>query len=166
MARTRMFNVPGYECRQTRIRRTLCLNFQPQFRRKTRKRRQNTFDESGNGSGSGDCWEIGGCKKSVNGTVANPHFLPFLNSTSPCKSRVQIFQKVDLRRGLDIRQRKVLELFEEFETVTSSQIGKLFGFKPRTNSQICKKWCEEKFLEVADNSNRARKYRLAKRYWE
>ncbi|OFW80352.1 MAG: hypothetical protein A2887_04530 [Alphaproteobacteria bacterium RIFCSPLOWO2_01_FULL_40_26] len=33
------------------------------------------------------------------GTVANPHFLPFLNSTSPCKSRVQIFQKVDLRHG-------------------------------------------------------------------
>jgi Fic family protein len=67
-------------------------------------------------------------------------------------------------RSLDIRQRKVLELFEEFEAVTSAQIGNLFGFQARTNSQICKKWCEEKFLEVADNSNKARKYRLAKRF--
>lgn len=66
-------------------------------------------------------------------------------------------------RSLDIRQRKVLELFEEFEAVTSAQIGNLFGFQPRTNSQICKKWCEEDFLEVVDNSNKARKYRLAKR---
>src|SRR3989338_311009 len=32
-------------------------------------------------------------------TVANPRFLPFSNSTSPHKSRVQIFQKVDLRHG-------------------------------------------------------------------
>src|SRR3990167_1599706 len=32
-------------------------------------------------------------------TVANPRFSPFSNSTSPHKSRVQIFQKVDLRHG-------------------------------------------------------------------
>ena len=35
-------------------------------------------------------------------TVANPRFLPFSNSTSPHKSRVQIFQKVDLRHGLSV----------------------------------------------------------------
>ncbi|OFW79926.1 MAG: hypothetical protein A3D15_04430 [Alphaproteobacteria bacterium RIFCSPHIGHO2_02_FULL_40_34] len=36
----------------------------------------------------------------LSGSVANPHFLPFLNSMSPHKSMVQTFWKVDLRRGL------------------------------------------------------------------
>ncbi len=69
-----------------------------------------------------------------------------------------------LLHKLDTRQRKAVELFADFEIVTSAQIGKLFGFKPRTNSQICKKWCEEKFLEIADGSNKSRKYRLAKQH--
>lgn len=69
-----------------------------------------------------------------------------------------------LLRKLDIRQRKVIELFENFKTVTSSQIGELFGFKPRTNSQICKKWCEKNFLKIVDESNRGRKYGLARQY--
>lgn len=71
-----------------------------------------------------------------------------------------------LIRKLDPRQRKVLELFHEFETVTSRQIGDLFGFKPRTSTQICSNWVEEGFLEIVDFSNKARKYRLSKRYEE
>lgn len=70
----------------------------------------------------------------------------------------------DKLRRLDPRQRKVLGLFQEFETITASQIAELFGFKPRTGSQVCKNWVEDGFLEIADFSNKGRKYRLSKRY--
>lgn len=70
----------------------------------------------------------------------------------------------NLIRKLDPRQRKALELFQEFETLTSRQIGELFGFKPRTSAQICATWVEAGFLEIADSSNRGRKYKLSKRY--
>ena len=64
-------------------------------------------------------------------------------------------------RTLDPKQRKALELFREFEVVTAKQIGDLFGFQPRTNAALCKKWAEGGFLEIVDYSNKARKYSLA-----
>lgn len=67
-------------------------------------------------------------------------------------------------RKLDARQRKVLELFAEFETITSSQIGKLFGYKPRTSSQLCHNWVEAGFFEIVDFSNKNRKYKLANEF--
>lgn len=70
----------------------------------------------------------------------------------------------NLIRTLDPRQRKALELFQEFKIVTSKQIGELFGFKPRTNTQICNAWVENGFFEIVDASNRGRKYKLAKQY--
>ncbi|MGL4539897.1 MAG: Fic family protein [Candidatus Rhabdochlamydia sp.] len=70
----------------------------------------------------------------------------------------------NLIRKLDPRQRRALELFQEFETVTSRQIAELFGFKPRTSAQVCAAWVENGFLEVVDSSNRGRKYKLAKQY--
>ncbi len=69
-------------------------------------------------------------------------------------------------RTLDPRQRKVLELFQEFETITANQIGELFGFQPRTNTQLCKKWLDAGFLEMVDQSRKGRKYKLAKKYEE
>jgi Fic family protein len=72
--------------------------------------------------------------------------------------------QTDLLRMLDPKQRVVLELFSSFEMVSSHQIGQLFGFKPRTGAQLCKNWVEAGFLEIADYSNKARKYRLAKKY--
>lgn len=69
-----------------------------------------------------------------------------------------------LIRKLDPRQRRALELFQEFETVTSRQIGELFGFRPRTSAQICATWVENGFLEMIDSSNRGRKYKLSKQY--
>lgn len=70
----------------------------------------------------------------------------------------------DRIRGLDPRQRKALELFQEFQTITSRQIGELFGFKPRTSAQVCKDWVDKGYLEIADFSNKGRKYRLSKQY--
>lgn len=69
-----------------------------------------------------------------------------------------------LIKKLDPRQRKALELFQEFDIVTSRQIGNLFGFKPRTSASLCACWVENGFLEIVDPSNRGRKYRLSKRY--
>lgn len=67
-------------------------------------------------------------------------------------------------RKLDPKQRKALELFQSFEIVTSSQLGELFGFKPRTSALLCQQWSEVGFLEIVDFSNRGRKYRLAQQY--
>ena len=67
-------------------------------------------------------------------------------------------------RTLDPKQRKALELFKGYDVVTAKQIGDLFGFQPRTNAALCKKWVEGGFLEIVDASNKARKYKLAVPY--
>lgn len=72
----------------------------------------------------------------------------------------------DLMRTLDSKQRKSLELFKEYDVVTSKQIGELFGFQPRTNAALCKKWVEVGFLEIVDHSFKSRKYCLSKKYKE
>jgi Fic family protein len=70
----------------------------------------------------------------------------------------------NLIKVLDGRQRRALQLFREFETVTSHQIGELFGFKPRTSAALCSQWVKNGFLVIADPSNRGRKYKLSKKY--
>jgi cell filamentation protein, protein adenylyltransferase len=72
----------------------------------------------------------------------------------------------DLIRTLDHKQRKSLELFREYDVVTSKQIGGLFGFKPRTNAALCKKWVEGGFIEIVNQSFKSRTYSLAKKYKE
>jgi Fic family protein len=69
-----------------------------------------------------------------------------------------------LIRKLDPKQRKVLELFQEFETITSRQIGELFGFKPRTSAALCANWVKNGFLNMVDSSNKGRKYKLSAEY--
>lgn len=72
--------------------------------------------------------------------------------------------QTDLIRKLDPKQRKALELFQEFSAITASQVGELFNFKPRTSAQLCKKWVEMGFIKIVDFSNRGRKYKLSKQY--
>lgn len=67
-----------------------------------------------------------------------------------------------LLRQLDPKQRKALELFKDFGTVTSRQVGELFGFKPRTGAQLCKDWVEQGFLEIVNPTNRNRSYKISK----
>jgi Fic family protein len=69
-----------------------------------------------------------------------------------------------LMRTLDPKQRKALALFQNFDVMTSHQIGELFGFQSRTSTALCKKWVEAGFLKIVDHSNKGRKYRLAKPY--
>lgn len=86
-----------------------------------------------------------------------------LKRMKQAKRRGEKDQSIVLRQ-LDPKQRKALELFQKFEAVTASQIGELFGFKPRTSTEICRKWVEEGFLEIIDYSRKARKYKLMKTY--
>ncbi len=82
-------------------------------------------------------------------------------------STAQNQQAVDqsaIIRTLDPRKRKALELFQEFEIITSRQIGELFGFKPRSSAALCLRWVKEGFLEVVDASNKGRKYKLSAHY--
>lgn len=69
-----------------------------------------------------------------------------------------------LIKGLDPKQRKALQLFQEFDVVTSRQIGELFGFQPRTSSALCAAWVKSGFLIVVDPSNKSRRYMLADPY--
>ncbi len=71
-----------------------------------------------------------------------------------------------LLRKLDPRQRKALVLFQQFEFVTSRQIGELFGFKPRTSANLCAAWVSVGFLKMVDASNKGRKYSLGDKYSE
>jgi Fic family protein len=70
----------------------------------------------------------------------------------------------EILRSLDPRQRRVLELFADADTVTACQMASLFGFKPRTSAHLCQKWVDDGFLVIANPSNKARSYRLAQRY--
>lgn len=79
------------------------------------------------------------------------------------ENKQQSDQAVSIR-SLDAKQRKVLGLFQNYEKVTSNQIGEMFGFKARTSSQLCKKWVEQGFLKVVDPSNKGRKYALSHQY--
>lgn len=69
-----------------------------------------------------------------------------------------------LMRTLDPKQRKSLELFREYDKVTSRQIGDLFGFSSRTNADLCKKWVAAGFIEIVDAALKSRKYSLAVKY--
>jgi Fic family protein len=69
-----------------------------------------------------------------------------------------------LIKKLNPRQRKALELFQEFEIITSRQIGELFGYQPRTSSALCASWVKNGFLIIVDSSNKGRKYRLSAEY--
>ena len=70
-------------------------------------------------------------------TVANPRFLPFSNSTSPHKSRVQIFQKVDLRHGHLFQNSK-----PSMKIIYLSPRGKVF------NQKMAQELAQEKEIMV------------------
>ncbi len=77
---------------------------------------------------------------------------------------VEMSNRAYVHRGLDLKQRKALKLFESFETVTAGQVGKLFKIRPRTSSKLCKEWLETGFLEMVDPSKKGRRYSLAKKW--
>lgn len=69
-----------------------------------------------------------------------------------------------LLRTLDIKQRKVLELFQDAQKIGSKDVAALFGYAPRTASLLCRKWVNAGFFEIASESKKTRSYKLAKAY--
>ena|SRR3990167_11270541 len=68
-------------------------------------------------------------------------------------------KSVSLRK-LDVRKRKVMPLFENFDQVSSLQIADFLKISPRTARALCQKWVNESFLEISDKSKKSRKYTL------
>jgi Fic family protein len=69
-----------------------------------------------------------------------------------------------LLRRLNPRQRKALALFRESVELTGKDVAGLFGFQARAAARLCQDWITDGFIEVADPSKKARKYRLAPAY--
>src|SRR3546814_5355 len=63
MERARRLDVPCDERRQTRTRRTLRLNVEPQLRRPSGPRRPHASRLPRHGGGGGDCWTFRRCKR-------------------------------------------------------------------------------------------------------
>ena len=67
-------------------------------------------------------------------------------------------------RELDIKQRKVLELFAEFKEVNSMQIADILGVSAQSARALLRQWITEGFLQYANESKKARTYKLAERF--
>jgi Fic family protein len=67
-------------------------------------------------------------------------------------------------RKLDPRQRKVLVLFSDSDTITSRDVERLFSISQRTARLLLKQWTEQGLLVIADSAKKSRKYALAPEY--
>lgn len=65
-------------------------------------------------------------------------------------------------RSLEPRQRKVLELFRNGDTITSHDVERLFTISQRTARLLLRQWTDVGFLVIADPSKKKRKYALSK----
>lgn len=72
--------------------------------------------------------------------------------------------KSPLIRELDIKQRKVLELFTEFKEADSTQISEILNISAQSARTLLRQWIAENFLQYANESKKARKYMLGDRY--
>lgn len=74
--------------------------------------------------------------------------------------------KSPLIRELDIKQRKVLELFVEFKEITANQIAIKLGVSDQSARVLIRSWVNEGFIIPTNTSNKARKYTLSNKFEE
>lgn len=67
-------------------------------------------------------------------------------------------------RGLEPRQRRLLELFRGQGTANTVDIAAHLGLSPRTVPILCKAWVEAGFLALHDPARKNRLYRLGEAY--
>lgn len=67
-------------------------------------------------------------------------------------------------RKLDVRQRKILELFTEFEEITSIQIAQYLEISQQSGRLLANRWIACGFMKLSNTSKKARKYRLTEEY--
>ncbi len=63
-----------------------------------------------------------------------------------------------------VRARIILGLFTQHETLTTTQMARVLGLAPRTVRDLVAGWLKESWLEIANPSRRARRYRLTADY--
>lgn len=68
--------------------------------------------------------------------------------------------KSPILRKLDIKQRKILELFVEYQEITSIQAGKYLGISAQSARLLLNKWVEAGFLRLANTAKKNRTYAL------
>jgi len=69
-------------------------------------------------------------------------------------------QEADWMRGLDRRARRVIALLEEQGEIRSAEVARLLGISQRQARNLLRAWTAAGWLEVANPSNRGRRYRL------
>ncbi|MGH2582452.1 MAG: Fic family protein [Anaerolineales bacterium] len=69
-----------------------------------------------------------------------------------------------LLRILDQRARRVLSLFARQELIRSVQVAQLLGLSERQARALLSDWVAQGWIEAADPSRKARRYRLAAKY--
>ena len=67
-------------------------------------------------------------------------------------------------RELDIKQRKIVELFMEFKEVNSGQIAQKLSISPESARGLLRRWLAEGFLQYANPAKKSRTYKLADKY--
>ena len=77
-----------------------------------------------------------------------------------------ITDKAPILRKLDIKQRKILELFTEYEEITSAQAGQYLGISSQSGRLLLNKWVEEGFLKIVNQAKKNRTYALNNEYEE
>ena len=68
--------------------------------------------------------------------------------------------KSPILRKLDIKQRKILELFTEYQEITSIQVGQYLGISAQSARLLLNKWVEIGFLRLANQAKKNRTYAL------
>jgi Fic family protein len=71
--------------------------------------------------------------------------------------------KSALLRSLSPRQRKLLTLFEDSDTITSKDVEELFGFSSRSARLLCAQMVGEGFFIISNSSDKKRNYSLTKK---
>ncbi len=72
--------------------------------------------------------------------------------------------KAPYLRKLDIKQRKILELFTEYQEITSIQAGQYLGISAQSARLLLNKWVDYGFLKLANTAKKNRTYGLAKEF--
>lgn len=68
--------------------------------------------------------------------------------------------KTPVLRKLDIKQRKILELFTQFEQITSKQAGQYLSLTSQSARMLLNSWIQKGFLKVANPAKKNRTYAL------
>ena len=61
-------------------------------------------------------------------------------------------------RQLDTRQRRILDLFQTAEWITSAHVAKTLRLRARTARHLCQRWVSDGFIAIVDPSRKARRY--------